>query len=655
MDFFEQQNKARKKTGRLILLFIIAVIGLIISTYLVVMIPLVYFESDSPITSDGSIFELELFLTIATAITLLVWGVSLFKMSSLKSGGRVVAESLGGTLIESSRGDGKYRQLLNIVEEMAIASGTPVPNVYVLESEMGINAFAAGYNPGDAVIGVTKGAIETFSRDEMQGVIAHEFSHILNGDMKMNIRLIGVLAGILAISSIGRILIHSRGGSSREKNNYLPLIGIGLLIIGGIGVLIGRMIKAAVSRQREFLADASSVQFTRNPSGIYNALFKIMKNAEGSKIESANAEEASHLFFGNALSSFWGEIFATHPPLAERLKEIKANAPALVESANLASIAKAQEKADLSAKADEKSDTNIRNPEERFKQGVILAGGRVTSHGQTASRPVMANARVDEEQISYARQIIDSIPSEVQASAREPFGARAVIYGLLIDSQDESVRAKQLLILRSRIDSNVGPVFEKIWKSIQSLSVSTRIPLIDICIPSLRKLSNNQYNEFRGIINSLIQADNVVSIMEWSLWRILSHHLNETFEKKIVTSANDDLSSHSSTKAAEVVLSFLASRMKNATDAKTAFGKASVQLGIPSMQYHNIENVLRLDPAMDVLEKLKPLDKKLFLQACAMIIGFDSEVTAEEAELFRAFGDSLNSPIPLILPGQRLF
>ena len=284
-------------------------------------------------STAADLWNPELFGLVAMGTSAVIAAGSLYKMAALSGGGHTVAELLGGRLLRADAATPAERRLLNVVEEMAIASGVPVPPVYLLENELGINAFAAGHAPGDAVVAVTAGTLARLSRDELQGVIAHEFSHILNGDMRLNIRLMGVLFGILVIGLTGWIIFRSTTGGyvrlgarddDRKGFNPLPLIGLALYVIGYVGVFFGNLIKAAVSRQREFLADASAVQFTRNPDGIAGALKKIGAVAEGSRIQDPHAEEASHMFFGDALSG-WTELFgllATHPPLVERIKRI---------------------------------------------------------------------------------------------------------------------------------------------------------------------------------------------------------------------------------------------------------------------------------------------------------------------------------------------
>jgi len=308
MDFFERQDKARKKTKLLVFYFILAVAALIVAVYFAALLIFSGVQAqqhrnfgESP---QFALWNPQLFLGVAGGVLAVVLIGSGYKTVALAQGGSAVSEMMGARLVSPNTNDPDERKLLNVVEEMAIASGVPVPHVYVMDEEDGINAFAAGHKPGDATITVTRGCVKILSRDELQGVIGHEFSHILNGDMRLNLRLMGIIFGILCLAIIGRVLLQTaRVGGRGRGQNPLPLLGLLLLVIGYIGVFFGRLIQAAVSRQREFLADASSVQFTRNPGGITGALKKIGGLGEtGSRLSHAHAEELSHMFFGNGVS-----------------------------------------------------------------------------------------------------------------------------------------------------------------------------------------------------------------------------------------------------------------------------------------------------------------------------------------------------------------
>lgn len=322
VNFFEHQQQAKRNTGLLVVLFSIAFL-LIVG--LVGAIAAAVFGGISVSQNGAYVFSWQPILWVIIIVGGGILMAMFVKWLSLKPGGHVVAESLGGVRIAPDSTEPLERRILNVVEEMAIAANMPVPAVYLLPNEGNINAFAAGYESKDAVIGLTRGAVETFSREQLQAVVAHEFSHILNGDMRLNIRLIAALAGILLIAHVGRMFLHSaRFGSSRRKGNgnALPLVGLGLIIVGYIGVFFGNIIKAAVSRQREYLADAAAVQFTRNPEALSGALQQIGARQHGSRVQHANADETAHLFFGQALSS-WFTLLATHPPLEQRIKRIQ--------------------------------------------------------------------------------------------------------------------------------------------------------------------------------------------------------------------------------------------------------------------------------------------------------------------------------------------
>jgi len=326
MDFFDRQEKARRNTKLLVVYFVLGVALLIASVYLAALLIFAGVGSGHHRFSDAPIhFALwnpKLFFGVVVGTLAVISIGSISKTAELAQGGSAVAEMLGGRLVNSSTTDPDERKLLNVVEEMALASGVPVPHVYVLDNERGINAFAAGHSTSDAVVTVTRGCMTVLKRDELQGVIGHEFSHILNGDMRLNLRLMGMIFGILCLAVVGRVLLQVRSGSSRDRNP-LPLVGRALLLIGWIGMVFGRLIQAAVSRQREFLADASSVQFTRNPAGLSGALQKIGGLSYGSKLEAAHAGEASHMFFGNGMGESLFGLMDTHPPLEERIERLR--------------------------------------------------------------------------------------------------------------------------------------------------------------------------------------------------------------------------------------------------------------------------------------------------------------------------------------------
>ena len=454
MDFFQNQETARRKTGLLIVYFIAAVVLIVLLSYAIVAgaFLLTGRHDRPPLHSVVDLWDPGLFALVSLGTLALIGGGSLYRVASLAGGGHSVAEMMGGRPLSSQTTDPDERKILNVVEEMAIAAGTPVPPVYLLEQEDGINAFAAGYAPGDAVIGVTRGCIQNLTRDELQGVIAHEFSHILNGDMRLNIRLIGALYGILLISMTGWIIFRStaygnsydnRRDGDRRGSNPWPMVGLALYVLGYIGVFFGNLIKAAVSRQREFLADASAVQFTRNPDGIAGALKKIGALAEGSRVRAPEAQEASHLFFGDAVGHLLG-MFATHPPLVERIRRIDPSFEGDFSKVRVGIADGPRPEAGLP--------TTLRPPV-RTGRGVV---------GFSPAQMVNRIGTVEPQQLAYASSVLSSLPDSLRALAYEPFGARAIVFALLVDNESEAVQATQLDRLAAHAEPELVRVVEKI-------------------------------------------------------------------------------------------------------------------------------------------------------------------------------------------------
>ena len=448
-----------------------------------------------------------LFAVVALGTLTLVGGGSLYRIASLSGGGHTVAELLGGRPLTPQTSDPDERKILNVVEEMAIASGTPVPPVYLMEDEDGINAFAAGYTPGDAVIGVTRGCIRNLTRDELQGVIAHEFSHILNGDMRLNIRLIGVLYGILLISIAGWIIFRSTSGGvristrrdddDRRGGNPWPLVGLALYVLGYVGVFFGNLIKAAVSRQREYLADASAVQFTRNPDGIATALKKIGALSEGSKVQSAEAAETSHLFFGDAIGHMFSP-FATHPPLADRIRRIDPSFDGDFSKVKLTTGPTVSRASDA---------------------GVTLRAQPGASKGSFRFNPaeVLAHVgRVDPQQLAYASALLASYPPSLKDRAYEPFGARAIVFALLVDRDNAEIRDGQRRWLAQYTEPGIVQEVEAVLPEVLRLAPESRLPLVAMIVPALRRLSHEQFDRFDADVRALVQADNQVSLYEYA-------------------------------------------------------------------------------------------------------------------------------------------
>jgi Zn-dependent protease with chaperone function len=642
MDFFESQDAARRHTGRLVILFILAVTAIMVAVYLLVAVILL---SAGRGESAATLLHPGLMLGVG-GFTLAIVGLgSLYKIAQLRAGGGFVAESIGGTPINPETTDPVERRVLNIVEEMAIASGTPCPPVYMMRNEQGINAFAAGFSPEDAVIGVTRGCAEQLTRDQLQGVIAHEFSHILNGDMRLNIRLMGILHGILVIGIIGYFILRSsfytgaayRRSDKRGGAGAILLLGAGLAVIGFVGTFFGNWIKAAVSRQREFLADASAVQFTRNPSGIAGALKRIGGYAAGAKIENPNAPEASHMFFGRAITSGLNSIFATHPPLPVRIKRIE---PSWDGEYITTGPAIAREAAGAAAAA------------------VGFAGAPATGAQRPAPPRVSAVKQIGrptQEHIDYAARLIERIPAQIANAARESYGARAVVYALLINEEPQP-RQMQMERLDQHADSGVCRLTAELLPAIGTLPRELRLPLVDVALPALRHLSSSQYEAFRQNVQALVEADEKIDLFEWALQRIILRHLEPHF-RRVKPPMTQYYALRRLGRQCSVLLSTLAyvgQRDRAAAQRAFSLGISKLAVRSAAMLPPDSCTIRALDAALHDLNQTAPRLKQQILTACAACVSADREVTVEEAELFRALCDALSCPMPPLLPGQPL-
>ena len=644
MNFFESQDRVRKNTLLLVFLFSLAVIILIIMTNILVMVVFGYIKNEQMHSGEAMLqhMDWQTFSAVSVGVVVVVLMGSLYKIMALSSGGKAVAELLGGQLIPPNTDELLQRRLLNVVEEMAIASGTPTPPVYLLMNEPGINAFAAGFSPRDAVIGVTQGLVEQLSREQLQGVIAHEFSHIFNGDMRLNIRLIGVLNGILIIGMGGYYLLRSTSFSGRRRNGkssgQILVLAIGLMTIGFAGTFFGNLIKAAVSRQREYLADASAVQFTRNPDGISGALKRIGGLQFGSKVENPGAPEVSHAFFAQGISGFMQSLFATHPPLAKRILHIDPNWNGEFDYSDKTSMLQNEEEGDL-------KETMTR--EELAKRVATVAAGVVMADVANAIDQI---GNLKAETISYAQSLMAALPMVLKKAVRESYGARAVIYSLLLDSEQE-VRGRQLERLQKHADPDVLLLTQKLLSEMDGLDIKYRLPLIDMAIPALKQLSLDQYQAFRDNLVVLIEMDSRVDLLEWSLQKILFNHLDGQFfqltHKKMRYPHARLLK-----KEIELVLSVMAyAGHQDQDDIEEAFSAAIKTLALSGLQLlpKNQASFSCLDHALEKLEQLRPLFKPHLLKACAISVGHDKKISPIEVELLRAFSDALGCPMPPIV------
>jgi len=653
MDFFEHQERARRKTTLLVAYFFLAVALIIAAIYAI--FAYVFMPAAPPDAAGSAVaiarvwWRADLLMWVA-AITLGIIGLgSLYKIIALSQGGEAVARLLGARPVPAATTDLQERRLLNVVEEIALASGTPVPRVFVLDKENSLNAFAAGFSTRDAVIGVTNGCLTRLTRDELQGVIAHEFSHILNGDMRLNLRLMGLLNGILVIGIIGYWIFRiatstGRTASVGRKKNGSPipfiLVGLAVMAIGYIGVFFGKLIKSAVSRQREFLADAASVQFTRNPDGLAGALKKIGGALAGSRIRNPNAEEASHLFFANGLGSSFLNLMATHPPLLERIRRIDPAFNGDFAAVNTAPAAGSDETG-LSSLSPAVAGTQAPPAAGPVRPATMPLQSRQAL--QSIGHPQAAN-------LAYVTALLKTLPEAIKTAARDPAGARALVYGLLI-SADEPVRNIQFQRLDAKAEPDVAGQTRALAPELASLPTAARLPLTDVALTALRTLSLAQLETFRDNLRALIEADTSISLFEYMLERMVIRRLASQYgrPRRVIVQYYDLKPLLPEAAALLATLAYYG--QSEGTQAAHAFQSGAARLNAPlTMPPKTACGLAAVDQALTILNTASPAVKKMILDACVACVAADGRTTVTEVELLRAVADSLDCPLPPFVP-----
>jgi len=611
MDFFAAQDEARARSSRLVVLFGLAVAAIIVAVYAAVLLLAMGqgMNAHSP----------QLFAAVAGGTVLIVAIASTVRTAKLRRGGHVVAEMLGGVRVDPGTMDAAERRYVNVVEEMALASGVPVPGIYLLP-ESGINAFAAGYTVDDAVVGVTRGAIEQLSRDELQGVVAHEFSHILNGDMRLNIRLMGLLFGILVIAIIGRVMLRSSGSSrSRSRNNKsgggMALFALALVAIGYIGVFFGRMIQAAVSRQREFLADAAAVQFTRDPDGIGGALRRIAGWKEGSRLDDAHAAEASHMFFASGLRKAWIGALATHPPIDERIRRIDPSFTGAVGT----------------------------QPTSPARAGVAgLHGGAQPVHAM-----LDRVGSVQPQDLAAAQRVLQNIPVQLRDAAHDQAAAPALLFAILVHhapaaGQREYIESFGGAELALRVDAQVSAV--------AALDASLHLPLLELLLPALRALPEPRRRALHDAAHSVALADGQATALEHAVLHLLQRQLAPA-ASAAAQARVQSVSPQQLGRAFERLLSAVAWAAAD-TDAQAAAafaaGAASLRGVVPPLTLQpRGDDDAATSAAFRAVRSAKPALKRAFVEAAALTAAEDGEVQPRELQLLRAIGEAIEAPLPL--------
>lgn len=639
MNFFEQQDKTKKTTKKLFGLFALAVLAISFLNYIAVF----FYMSSSPLYKgakayydmyqqsyydNGSLgtprffwFDPKLFI-YTTGITILVIVlVSWIKKTTLRKGGQSIAEMMGGQRIAHDTQDFSEKRLLNVVEEIALASGVVVPDVYILEEE-GINAFAAGYTIDDAVIGVTRGCIQSLTRDELQGVIAHEFSHIFHGDMNINLHLISLLHGILFLHYIGKFIVRGSGRQSNKSGGSFLLGGLVLMLVGYVGFFFGRLIQSAVSRQREYLADASAVQYTRNPHGIAGALAKIggFTNQEDSRsiLEHQKTDQVEHMMFSLAVAPSFFQMFATHPPIEKRIKAIDPS-------------------------------FNFTQVHQNFITGKMMAPDTdvgamgFASQDAAAPQPFENHALIAQE-----HGFLDELDQTIYKACHHPQKAKALLYLLALD--ENLSQLPQATEIISAQDPYILHVLDDVRKALTPKDFQHRIELFDLCMPSLRRLTKQDYKVFSKALLSIVKMDQEITLSEWVFVEMVKTHLHAYFyPQKTKAEIHKEFDVIEDVR---IILSAVAYAGQDASAAQLAFDKGFSIFGQPetSMMDQGRLSLSEIATSFRTMQKTHPKIKSKMIEAMRLIVLSDEKVTWEEFELYRAFSDGLGNPIaPLLM------
>lgn len=665
MNFFEAQDKAHKRTGMLLWALGIGLIGMTAGLYFITMLAVqiagMYEQAQDRDAAQrgesvrpseikqwlegevGSWWDFDLALVAFGIMTVLVGGGFLFRYLQLRAGGEVVAEMLGGVRIEPDTSNPDERRALNVVEEMAIASGIPVPPVFAIPSDS-INAFAAGHTVDQAAIGLTKGCIE-MPRDELQGVVAHEFSHIFNGDMRLNLRLVAVINGVMVLGIAGLFLIRvvaysmlfgGGGRSGKDKNGMaiaLAIIVFGALVaaVGFLGTLMARLIQAAISRQREYLADASAVQFTRNADGIAGALRRISGSTKKGKF-AAEASQFNHMFFSQAMNA----AFATHPPLTDRIKRIAGSSTGPdMNTAPREAIAAPGVAAST-------------KPEVLSRAGLGIAAGAVAIAGMRNS--IAHAGEIGAISMDWTRSILESIPDELRIAARTPRSARALIAAMLMNEggTDDEALASQRAAMQRLLPAAEVQHAEILRPLLKKLHPAARVPLLDLTSPAMQSLSPTQSAELQQLVEALVAADKHVSRFEW----IVAILVDAMLDRSGTASHRTTATINSIVPAVLSILSVTASAgTDNRDEAIAAVATACQGLGIqPPERGLESVSIKSINASVRDLRTLAFAERKRLLEAVVDVVAHDEKTTVDEAEMVRVVSEVLAVPMPPVQP-----
>jgi Zn-dependent protease with chaperone function len=638
MDFFAQQARVRGSSRRLVALFVLAVIAIVAAIDAVVWFAMGHHPADG----EPARSNLSLLFTSSAVVLGGIGFSSLFRIMSLSDGGKAVAESVGAVPVPPDTRDPQLRQLRNVIEEVAIAAGVPVPDIYLMEEEPGINAFAAGYSASDAAVCVTRGCLDNLSRDELQGVIAHEFSHVLNGDMRLNIRLMGLLFGILVLAIVGRKVIWFGGGRSNRRDGgsgQVWMIGLALIVVGYIGYFFGRLIQAAVARSRESLADASAVQFTRQTDGIAGALKKIAILSEGSELQVANKQEVAHMLFGEA--GPFNALFATHPPLLQRIRALE---PGFREedltrlATSMQQVADAPSTAAVAAKpATAPGTPAVAAPP---SLPTVLAGAAVLAQG--------GGSATDSTRFQRAAAVHQAMPATLTVAVQQPESALAVVLALAMSTAME-LQDAQRRIIADAFGDDVQQAVQAIVVEVATLPPESRLPLAALAFPALKQLTAGRQQTLLSALDALVRADGRVDLDEYCLARLLRVQLIEAQQPR--RAPVDGLKKLPACRDSVMLVCAVVATNGNADETaarrawllamQQAFPGEALDWSAPPTAWQT-----PFERALDDLDGLMPPAKELVVQSLASAIHADGVVSVEEGELLRVICASLHCPLP---------
>jgi len=648
MDFFARQDEARRLSRLLLLLFVVAVICVVIAVDAVLLTVVANLGPQQ--SRNGFVLPDAAWLAAhpgavfwTSALVLAVIGLSsLARASMLRAGGGAVARSLGGERVQMDTRDPLRRRLLNVVEEMSIASGVPMPEVYVLDHEPGINAFAAGHVPANAAIAVTRGALETLSRSELQGVIAHEFSHVLNGDMRLNVRLIGLLFGLLVVALIARTVMRhaprARGGGGKSGGAVALVLAAAaaVFVIGYVGLFFARLIQAAVSRRRESLADASAVQFTRDTTGLKGALLKIGATSAGSRLVDAEAEEVAHMLFAPGVR----RLFATHPPLADRLRSLdpRFDPREIEEVRSRLSLQQARRQPDVEAAP--VAPTSAERLEHLLGKTVLVVPGAVA---ELVARPRMEHADI-------AHLLREALPDPIVIAAERTSDAIELLFALAVDPAP-GIRARQLATIAETLGTRVAEGVDRRGDDVQALNPAQRLPALGRLFPALRQLSRPERHQLIASLDALLAREAGASIHVYALRKVATVNLRDELDPG---GARGRLSLDSAAEALGVAFAVLADQGHPDLERARHAYEAGMHHLLPRHRpvFTRIDDwPARLDAALDRLDQLLPAGKELLVEALTRTISHDGRLTLAESELLRAICASVHCPLPPLMAG----